>query len=104
VPHDIPGAVAFFAALGWEHSHDVVDMIADLESYRTPDLARERQAQPQISLARAACARLHGHGIGTALVVQASHLLSQAGTHACRIGWTTRAPFYGRCGYQPWRR
>lgn len=174
VPHDIPGAFAFFAALGWEHSHDVVDMVTDLGSYRPPDLARERQAQPQISLARAARAdtdavlafetatfpswihwfqtageqilvarddhgniagtllfdgpgadtvfapllghaagtigcvgvapRLHGRGIGTALVVRASQLLSQAGTRACHIGWTTRAPFYGRCGYEPWRR
>jgi len=174
VPHDLPGAVAFFAACGWQHSHDVVDMVTDLDSYQPPDLARERQAQPEIILARATPAdadavlafetanfpswcrwfqttgehilmasdnhgniagtllfdgpgadtvfapllgpaagtigcvgvdpRLHGHGIGTALVVHASQLLSQAGTRACHIGWTTRASFYGRCGYQPWRR
>jgi hypothetical protein len=30
---------------------------------------------------------LHGRGIGTALVIGASQLLSQAGTRACHIGW-----------------
>ena len=50
VPHDIPGAVAFFAARGWQHSHDVVDMIADLGTYQPPDLTGQRSAQLQISL------------------------------------------------------
>ena len=45
-----------------------------------------------------------GRGIGTALVTRASQLLSQAGTRACHIGWTTRESFYRRAGYQPWRR
>jgi beta-N-acetylhexosaminidase len=174
VPRDIPGAVAFFGSRGWQHSHDVVDMIADLGSYQPPDLTRQRPGQPQVSIARASPAdsdavlafenstfpswarwfqvtgehiltardasadiaatllfdgpgadtvfgsmlgsavgtigcvgvlpRLHGLGIGTALVVHASQLLSQAGTRACHIGWTTRESFYRRCGYQPWRR
>lgn len=174
VPYDIPGAHSFFAARGWQHSHDVADMVADLGSYRPPSLARERDAPPGISIASAPRAdtgavlafetatfpswvrwfegtrdqilvardmhgniagtllfagpgadtvfapmlgsavgtigcvgvapRLHGTGIGTALVVRASQLLSQAGTRACHIGWTTRTAFYGRCGYQPWRR
>jgi beta-N-acetylhexosaminidase len=174
VPRDIPGAVAFFAARGWQHSHDVVDMIADLGSYQPQDLTRQCPAQPQISITRASPAdtgavlafenstfpswvrwfqateehiltardanadiagtllfdgpgadtifawmlgpdvgtigcvgvtpRLHGRGIGTALVVHASQLLSQAGTRACHVGWTTRESFYRRCGYQPWRR
>ena len=47
---------------------------------------------------------LHGQGIGTALVVRASGILSQAGVRACHIGWTTRESFYRRAGYQPWRR
>jgi predicted N-acetyltransferase YhbS len=47
---------------------------------------------------------LHGQGIGTALVVRASQLLSQAGVRACHIGWTTRESFYRRAGYRPWRR
>jgi len=47
---------------------------------------------------------LHGQGIGTALVVRASQILSQAGVRACHIGWTTRESFYHRAGYQPWRR
>jgi GNAT superfamily N-acetyltransferase len=47
---------------------------------------------------------LHGQGIGTALVVRASEILSQAGVRACHIGWTTRESFYRRAGYQPWRR
>jgi GNAT superfamily N-acetyltransferase len=49
-------------------------------------------------------APLHGQGIGTALVVRASELLSQAGVRTCHIGWTTRESFYRRAGYQPWRR
>jgi GNAT superfamily N-acetyltransferase len=47
---------------------------------------------------------LHGQGIGTALVVRASQILSQTGVRACHIGWTTRESFYRRAGYQPWRR
>jgi GNAT superfamily N-acetyltransferase len=174
VPRDIPGAVPFFVACGWRHSHDVVDMIADLGRYRPPDLTGQRRAEPEIRLIRASQAdtdavlafenstfpswvrwfeatgehiltardanadiagtllfdgpgadtvfapmlgpavgtigcvgvtpRLHGRGIGTALVVHASQLLSQAGTRACHIGWTTRESFYRRCGYQAWRR
>lgn len=45
-----------------------------------------------------------GQGIGTALVVSASQILSRAGTAACHIGWTTRESFYTRAGYLPWRR
>jgi predicted N-acetyltransferase YhbS len=45
-----------------------------------------------------------GQGIGTALVTRASQLLSQAGTRACHIGWTTRESFYRQAGYRPWRR
>ena len=47
---------------------------------------------------------LHGQEIGTALVVRASQILSQAGVRACHIGWTTRESFYRRAGYRPWRR
>jgi GNAT superfamily N-acetyltransferase len=47
---------------------------------------------------------LHRQGIGTALVVRASQMLSQAGVRACHIGWTTRESFYRRAGYHPWRR
>jgi beta-N-acetylhexosaminidase len=174
VPRDIPGAVAFLAARGWQYSHDVVDMVTDLGSYQPADIIGEREAQREIILTRATRADtdavlafetatfptwarwfqntgeqilmardkhgniagtllfdgpgadsvfapllgpavgtigcvgvaplLHGHGIGTALVVRASQLLSQAGTRACHIGWTTRESFYRRCGYQPWRR
>ena len=173
VPSDIPAALAFFAARGWQHSHDVADLVTDLGRYSPPDIARERRALPDIILDRAAgddadavlefetatfpswvrwfqtaerniliardsygtivgtllfdgpdvntvfapmlgpavgtigCVgvtpRLHGQGIGTAMVVHASQLLSQAGTRSCHIGWTTRTSFYTRCGYQPWR-
>ena len=47
---------------------------------------------------------LHRQGIGTALVVRASQILSEAGVRACHIGWTTRESFYRRAGYRPWRR
>ena len=49
-------------------------------------------------------APLQGRGIGTALVTQASQLLSQAGTRACHIGWASSETFYRCAGYQPWRR
>jgi ribosomal protein S18 acetylase RimI-like enzyme len=174
VPLDLPAAVAFFTALGWRHTHDVVDLVADLASYQPPLTARERSADIQVSLAHADCAEmasvlafeaamfpswtrwfaagdgqvlfardsggniagtlmldgpgadtvfapmlgpaastigcvgvapyLHGHGIGTALVVRASQILSEAGSRACHIGWTTRESFYRNAGYQPWRR
>jgi predicted N-acetyltransferase YhbS len=47
---------------------------------------------------------LQGQGTGTALVVRASQILSQAGVRACHISWTGRESFYRRAGYQPWRR
>jgi beta-N-acetylhexosaminidase len=47
---------------------------------------------------------VQGRGIGTALVVRASELLSAAGTRTCHIGWAVRERFYGRAGYRPWRR
>jgi ribosomal protein S18 acetylase RimI-like enzyme len=47
---------------------------------------------------------LQGQGIGTALAVRASEILSQAGVRACHIGWTTRESCCRRAGYRPWRR
>jgi len=43
-------------------------------------------------------------GIGSAMVVRASELLRDAGTHMCHIGWVERQAFYVRVGYTPWRR
>jgi GNAT superfamily N-acetyltransferase len=175
VPHDLPGAVSFFAARGWQHTHDTLDLVADLAGYQPPSGAFERPvangliitpaveadladvqafeaatfhswarwfaaARPEhILLARdrsgaiggtllldgpaastvlapllgpaagtigcvGVAPPLHGQGIGTALVVRASEILSQAGVRNCHIGWTTRESFYRRAGYQPWRR
>jgi GNAT superfamily N-acetyltransferase len=39
---------------------------------------------------------LHGRGIGTALVIRDSQLLSQAGTRACDIGRAASESFYRR--------
>lgn len=36
VPRDLPGAVRFFAARGWQHSHDTLDLVTDLKRYRPP--------------------------------------------------------------------
>jgi GNAT superfamily N-acetyltransferase len=47
---------------------------------------------------------LQGRGIGTAMVIRASQILSQAGTRVCHIGWASSESFYRRAGYQPWRR
>lgn len=174
VPRDLPGAVAFFTARGWEHSYDTLDLVADLAGYRPPAAAARRAACVGVSLALAGAGDLaevmafeaaafpswvrwfsawtegiliardsggkiagtllldgpgadtvfapmlgpaagtigcvgvapplRGRGIGTALVVRASQLLSQAGTRACHIGWTVSEAFYRRAGYQPWRR
>jgi ribosomal protein S18 acetylase RimI-like enzyme len=175
VPRDLPAAVSFFAARGWRHTHDTLDLVTDLAGYRPLPGAAGRAAAAGVAITRAtggdlpavcafeaaafpswarwfAAARpehvllartrsgsiagtlllegpgadsvfapmlgpaagtiscvgvappLHGQGIGTALVVGASQILSQAGVRACHIGWTTRESFYRRAGYQPWRR
>jgi GNAT superfamily N-acetyltransferase len=174
VPHDLAAGVRFFASRGWRHSHDTLDLVADLAHYHPPAAAAQRAARAGISLATAAKADAggvlafeaatfpswvrwfgtgdrdiliardrsgdiagtlmfhgpgadtvfapmlgpaagviacvgvapdrQGQGIGTALVTRASQLLSQAGTRACHIGWTTRESFYRQAGYRPWRR
>jgi len=174
VPHDLAAGVRFFASRGWRHSHDSLDLVADLAHYHPRAAAAQRTARAGISLATAAKADAggvlafeaatfpswvrwfgagdrdvliardgsgsiagtllfegpgadtvlapmlgpaagvigcvgvapdwQGRGIGTALVTRASQLLSQAGTRACHIGWTTRESFYRQAGYRPWRR
>ena len=172
VPRDLPGAIGFFTARGWEHGDDTLDLVADLAGYRPPAAARAARAGVSPALARAGelaevlafeaaafpqwvrwfgartdgiliardaegtiagtllldgpgadtvfapmlgpaagtigCVGVappsRGHGIGTALVIRASQLLSQAGTRACHIGWAASEAFYRRAGYQPWRR
>ena len=175
VPRDLPAAVSFFASRGWRHTHDTLDLVADLASYRPPPGAAGRAARTGVTITLAAggdlaavrafeaaafpswarwfaAARpehvllartrsgsiagtlllegpgadtvlepmlgpaagtigcvgvtppLHGQGIGTAMVVRASQILSQAGVSACHIGWTTRESFYRHAGYRPWRR
>ena len=175
VPRDLPAAVSFFAARGWRHTHDTLDLVTDLAGYRPPPGAAGRATAAGVAITRATAGDLpaagafeaaafpswaswfaaaspehvllartrsgsiagtlllegpgadsvftpmlgpaagtiscvgvapplHGQGIGTALVVRASQILSQAGVRACHIGWTTRESFYRRAGYQPWRR
>jgi ribosomal protein S18 acetylase RimI-like enzyme len=53
VPHDLPAAVAFFASAGWRHSHDTLDLTADLTRYRPPPDACGRAASGGITIARA---------------------------------------------------
>lgn len=174
VPRNLPGATSFFSACGWQHTHDTLDLVADLAGYLPPPAVSGR-AMTSVPVTRAADAdlpgvqafeaatfpswarwfaaarpehillardrsgaitgalllegpgaatvfapllgpaagtvgcvgvapSLHGQGIGTALVVRASQILSQAGVRNCHIGWTTRESFYRRVGYQPWRR
>jgi beta-N-acetylhexosaminidase len=45
-----------------------------------------------------------GRGIGIALVAWGSAVLRRRGVTACLIGWTSLADFYGKLGYQVWRR
>lgn len=39
VPLDLPAAVGFFTATGWESSHDTLDLVADLRRYQPPAVA-----------------------------------------------------------------
>jgi GNAT superfamily N-acetyltransferase len=50
VPRDLPATVAFFTARGWRHSHDTLDLVADLAGYQPPADAGERAASAGISL------------------------------------------------------
>jgi ribosomal protein S18 acetylase RimI-like enzyme len=53
VPPDLPAAVRFFAALGWDSSHDTVDLVADLGDYRPPADASERATQAGVTITQA---------------------------------------------------
>lgn len=48
VPEGLPGAIAFFKANGWDFTEDGVDMVLDLEDYRTPDYIYDRIKQQSI--------------------------------------------------------
>ena len=58
VPRDLPAAVGFFATRGWQHTHDTVDLVADLAHHRAPAGALERAASTGIQIVRAASADL----------------------------------------------
>jgi len=53
VPLDLPAAVRFFAALGWDSGHDTLDLTADLGDYRPPAGASERATQAGVSITQA---------------------------------------------------
>jgi len=52
VPRDLPGAVRFFAARGWQHSHDTLDLVTDLRRYRPPPGAYQNAATKGITITR----------------------------------------------------
>jgi beta-N-acetylhexosaminidase len=54
IPHDLAAGVRFFASRGWRHSHDTLDLVADLAHYHPPASAGQRAASAGISLATAA--------------------------------------------------
>jgi beta-N-acetylhexosaminidase len=58
VPADLPGAVRFFATRGWRHTHDTLDLVADLASYRPAPGAVERAAGMGVAITRASDADL----------------------------------------------
>jgi GNAT superfamily N-acetyltransferase len=53
VPRDLPAAVAFFTARGWRHTHDTLDLVADLAGYQPPSGSDEAAARAGISLSLA---------------------------------------------------
>jgi GNAT superfamily N-acetyltransferase len=50
VPRDLPAAVAFFTARGWRHTHDTLDLVADLAGYQLPPGAGEGAARAGVGL------------------------------------------------------
>ena len=60
VPCDLPAAVNFFASRGWRHTHDTLDLVADLAGYRPPPGAGERAASTGVTIMRAASGDLEG--------------------------------------------
>ena len=52
VPRDLPVAVRFFTTRGWQHSHDTLDLVADLRRYRPPPDAHENAARRGITIAQ----------------------------------------------------
>lgn len=50
VPRDLPAAVAFFTARGWRHTHDTLDLVADLAGYQLPAGAGEGAARAGVGL------------------------------------------------------
>jgi GNAT superfamily N-acetyltransferase len=56
----LAAGVRFFASRGWRHSHDTLDLVADLAHYHPPVAAAQRAARAGISLATAAKADAGG--------------------------------------------
>jgi beta-N-acetylhexosaminidase len=50
VPDDLPGAVGFFEARGWDFEHTVIDLVADLRDYQSPAGVRERAELAGVSI------------------------------------------------------
>ncbi len=49
-PRDLPAAVAFFAARGWRHSHDTLDLVTDLAGYHAPPGAAGRAVRTGVTM------------------------------------------------------
>jgi beta-N-acetylhexosaminidase len=50
VPENLPGALAFFQARGWEYAETVYDLSQNLSQYHTPPAIEQRMLQQQITL------------------------------------------------------
>lgn len=48
VPHNLPGALAFFRAMGWSFTGHSIDMSRDVRGYRMPEDARRRMDAAQV--------------------------------------------------------
>ena len=62
VPRDLPAAVSFFAARGWRHTHDTLDLVTDLADYRPPPGAAGRAAGADVAITRATAGDLPAVG------------------------------------------
>jgi GNAT superfamily N-acetyltransferase len=108
---NFPEWAHYFAADGLESAVLAVDdrgaIVGSLlaTDHRRPQLWRRLLGKDSGSIGAVGVAEsARGSGVGTAMLAYACELLRGCGVGNCHISWTTLLSFYGRLGFQPWRR